>query len=81
MKSMHTFSNEEYDKNRQELLNRKTHISVSDVSNNFDIKNKLHKDHFVDGEQDQEEIYTCKICFLIIKDPKECSECSALFCS
>jgi hypothetical protein len=50
MKSMHTFSNQEYDKNRQELLNRKTLISVSDVSNNFDIKSKLHKDHFVDGD-------------------------------
>ena len=31
MKSMHTFSNKEYDNQRQELLDRKTPISVSDV--------------------------------------------------
>ena len=30
-KSMHTFSNEEYDKLRKELLERKTPISVSDI--------------------------------------------------
>ena len=50
MKSMHTFSNEEYDKNRQELIDRKNPISISDALNNFDIKNKLHKDHLVDGK-------------------------------
>ena len=35
MKKMHTFSNEEYDKQRQELLDRKNPISVSDVKNNY----------------------------------------------
>ena len=38
MKSMHTLSNEEYDQHRQELLDRKTPISVSDVKNNYKKK-------------------------------------------
>ena len=77
---MHTFCNEEYDKRRQELLDRKTPISVSDVQNNFDIKNQLDKAH-LDGNMDPDKIYTCKYCFLIVKDPKECSECNGLICS
>ena len=31
VKSMHTFSNEEYDKQRKELIERKTPISVGDI--------------------------------------------------
>ena len=30
---------------------------------------------------DPEETFTCKFCFLIVLDPKECYECSSLFCS
>jgi hypothetical protein len=55
-------------------------ISVSDVQNNFDIKNQLDKAH-LDGNMDPDKIYTCKYCFLIVKDPKECSECNGLICS
>ena len=49
MISMHTFSNEEYDKQRQELLDRKTPISVSDVQNNCEKKHQLDAVH-LDGD-------------------------------
>ena len=80
MTSMHTFSNIEYDKQRQELLESKTPIFVSDENNNCEKKYQLDAVH-LDGNLDPDEIFTCKFCFLIVQDPKECSECSALFCS
>ena len=62
---MHTFSNEEYDKQRQELLERKTPIFVSDENNNCEKKYQLDAVH-LDGNLDPDEIFTCKFWFLIV---------------
>lgn len=33
------------------------------------------------GDLDPDDLYSCKICYDIVFDPKECKNCNALFCS
>lgn len=53
---------------------------MTDFRKNIEVKDQLDSADFV-GDQDRDELFSCKFCFLIVLDPLECIECNSLLCS